>query len=164
MGGAVGDEYLVGGAGDPAGPAQVCAHRPSLPGPWVVQPLVESVRTEGETSVFVFGGRPVSQVDKVPAHGEIRVHEEYGGRSRPVPLDPGKSALAATTVASTAGLLGTDLLYARVDIMRLPDGSLVVSELEVTEPGLYLDVLPGNASAFVEIATQVGQAVAQLDA
>ena len=26
-------------------------------GPWVVQPLVESVRTVGETSVFVFGGR-----------------------------------------------------------------------------------------------------------
>ena len=34
------------------------------PAPWVVQPLVESVRTVGETSVYVFGGRAVSQVDK----------------------------------------------------------------------------------------------------
>ena len=29
--------------------------------------------------------------------------------------------------------------------MRLADGTLAVSELEVTEPGLYLEVLPGNA-------------------
>ena len=27
------------------------------------------------------------------------------------------------------------------------DGRLVVSELELIEPGLYLDVLPGNAAA-----------------
>ncbi len=31
---------------------------PPSAGPWVVQPLVESVRTEGETSVFVLGGDP----------------------------------------------------------------------------------------------------------
>ena len=48
-------------------------------GPWVVQPLVESVRTEGETSVFVLDGEVVSQAQKVPAKGEIRVHESYGG-------------------------------------------------------------------------------------
>ncbi len=34
-----------------------------------------------------------------------------------------------------------------VDMMRLPDGTLAVSELEVSEPGLYLDVLPGNGDA-----------------
>ena len=33
-------------------------------------------------------------------------------------------------------------------MMRLPDGTLAVSELEVTEPGLYLDVLPENGDAF----------------
>ncbi len=55
-------------------------------GPWVVQPLVESVRTRGETSVFVLGGVAVSQVDKLPGGDEIRVHEQFGGVSRPVPL------------------------------------------------------------------------------
>ena len=30
-------------------------------------------------------------------------------------------------------------------------GVLVVSELEVTESGLYLDVLPGNAEAFTDL-------------
>ena len=60
--------------------------------PWVVQPVVESVRTTGETSVYVLGGRAVSQVDKVvrPERAdEIRVHELYGGRSPPVDLGDG---------------------------------------------------------------------------
>jgi hypothetical protein len=33
--------------------------------------------------------------------------------------------------------------------MRL-DGRLVVSEVELTEPGLYLDVLPANGAAFAD--------------
>ena len=66
--GAAGAGVLV--VDDPTDPrlgAEVKDH-PELPpgrGPWVVQPFVPSVRTEGETSVFVLGGVPVSQVDKL---------------------------------------------------------------------------------------------------
>jgi hypothetical protein len=120
-------------------------------GPWVVQPLVDSVRTEGETSVFVLDGRPVSQARKVPAGGEIRVHEQYGGSTVGVPLTPEASDLARTAVAAAEARLGRPLDYARVDQMRLPDGTLALSELEATEPGLYLDVLPGNAAAFADL-------------
>ena len=35
--------------------------------------------------------------------------------------------------------------------MRLADGTLAVSELEVTEPGLYLEEIPSNAEAFVDL-------------
>jgi glutathione synthase/RimK-type ligase-like ATP-grasp enzyme len=121
------------------------------PGPWVVQPLVGSVRTEGEHSVFVLDGRVVSQAQKRPAPGEIRVHELYGGRTEPVALDDEAADLARRAVAAAEELLGTRLDYARVDQMRLDDGTLAVSELEVTEPGLYLDVLPGNADAFADL-------------
>lgn len=122
------------------------------PGPWVVQPLVESVRTQGETSVFVLGGRAVSQVDKVPAPAalEIRVHEEYGGSSRPAPLDPRCAALAVAAVTAAARILGRELPYARADLMWL-DGAPVVSELELVEPGLYLDVVPDNAEPFADL-------------
>ena len=48
-------------------------------------------------------------------------------------------------------MLGERLPYARVDLMRLADGELAVSELEVTEPGLYLDVLPGNAEEYAGV-------------
>ena len=138
---------------DPADPrlGTVVQDHPELPpgrGPWVVQPLVPSVRTEGETSVFVLGGVPVSQVDKLPSGGEIRVHEHFGGSSRPAPLrdEAAELALAANAAASQA--LGVLLDYGRIDMMRLSDGTLAVSELELTEPGLYLDVLPENGDAF----------------
>jgi glutathione synthase/RimK-type ligase-like ATP-grasp enzyme len=121
------------------------------PGPWVVQPLVESVRTEGETSVFVFDGRVVSQAQKVPTVGEIRVHEQYGGTTVAVPLTEEAADLALRTVEAASSLLGEHLDYARVDQMRVADGTLAVSELEVTEPGLYLDVLPGNAGLFADL-------------
>ena len=120
-------------------------------GPWVVQPLVRSIRTEGETSVFVLGGRPVAQVRKLPAGEEIRVHEHFGGRTDVVPLEEGTAALAERTVRAAEALLGLTLAYARVDLLRLEDGRLALSELEATEPGLYLEELPANAAAFADV-------------
>jgi glutathione synthase/RimK-type ligase-like ATP-grasp enzyme len=124
------------------------------PGPWIVQPLVESVRTEGEVSVFVFDGDVVSAARKRPAAGEIRVHEQYGGSTVAEPVADEAAALARRTVAAAEELLGHALDYARVDQMRLADGRLAVSELEVTEPGLYLDEVPGNGSAFAELVVR----------
>ncbi|MGY2876022.1 glutathione synthase/RimK-type ligase-like ATP-grasp enzyme [Marmoricola sp. URHA0025 HA25] len=118
------------------------------PGPWVVQPLVESVRTEGEGSVFVLGGEVVSAAQKRPATGEIRVHEMYGGTTVAAPVTGEAAALARRTVEAAEVLLGHQLDYARVDHLRLADGTLALSELEVIEPGLYLDELPGNGAAF----------------
>jgi glutathione synthase/RimK-type ligase-like ATP-grasp enzyme len=120
-------------------------------GPWVVQPLVESVRTEGETSVFVLDGEVVSQAQKRPAPGELRVHEMYGGTTVATPVTDEAAALARGAVAAAEKILGERLDYARVDSMRLADGTLAVSELEVTEPGLYLEVLPDNADAFADL-------------
>ena len=116
-------------------------------GPWVVQPLVESVRTVGESSVFVLAGRAVSQVDKLPGGDEVRVHEEYGGSSVPAPLDPERAALAVRAVAHVGEFLGRPPVYARVDVM-LWEEAWVVGELELIEPGLYLDVDPAPAEAF----------------
>jgi glutathione synthase/RimK-type ligase-like ATP-grasp enzyme len=126
-------------------------------GPWVVQPLVESVRSEGESSVFVLDGRVVSQVDKRPSGGEIRVHEHFGGASRPVPLREESAQLALRGMRAAEEVLGRRLDYGRVDMMRLVDGTLAVSELELTEPGLYLDVLPENARPFADlVAARLG--------
>lgn len=125
-------------------------------GPWVLQPLVDSVRTQGETSVYVFAGEAVSQVDKRPAGGgEVRVHEVYGGSSRGVPLTADTAAAARAAVLAATELLGgtradVDLAYARVDLVRWDD-AWAVGELELIEPGLYLDVEPGNAARFARL-------------
>lgn len=120
-------------------------------GPWVVQPLVESVRTEGETSLYVFDSVPVSQVDKRPAPGEVRVHPHYGGGFDVVSLRSEASALARDAVAAVGEVLGHRLDYARLDLLRLADGTLAVSEVEAVEPSLYLDVLPANAAPFADL-------------
>lgn len=124
-------------------------------GPWVVQPLVESVTTEGELSIFVLDGIPVTQAVKRPGAGEIRVHESYGGVTVAAELGAEAAVLAVETVNAAEDLLATELPYARVDAMRLDDGRLVVGELEVTEPGLYLDVLPRNAGKFARMVQDV---------
>lgn len=136
--------------GEPGGPEDLDESYLG-PGPWVVQPLVESVRTEGESSVFVLSGEPVSMVRKLPAGDEIRVNEQYGGTTVAVVPTEEAARLARHAVTTAERILGTALDYARVDLMRLADGTLAISELEVTEPGLYLEELPVNAAAFADL-------------
>ncbi|GAA1951175.1 hypothetical protein GCM10009798_08100 [Nocardioides panacihumi] len=119
-------------------------------GPWLVQPLVESVRTDGEQSVFVFDGRATSQLRKVAGNDDIRVHEHHGGASHPTPLDPAAAALATRTIASAGEVVGTNLAYGRVDMLH-HQGRLVVSEIELIEPSLYLAEIPENAEAFADM-------------
>ncbi|HYF72847.1 MAG TPA: hypothetical protein VD864_08490 [Nocardioides sp.] len=118
-------------------------------GPWVVQPLVESIHHDGETSVFIIAGHPVSQVEKLPSATDIRVHERFGGTMRSVEVSREAALLAAEAIATVVDLLGDEVVYGRVDMMR-HQGRLVVSEIELTEPGLYLDVLPLNALPFAD--------------
>ena len=43
--------------------------------------------------------------------------------------------------------MGHEIVYARVDMLR-SDGKLLVREVDVTSPSLYLDVAPENAGLF----------------
>ncbi len=51
-------------------------------------------------------------------------------------------------------LTGADLTYVRVDVLH-HDGEWRVSEVELTEPGLYLDVVPANGAAFADVLAEV---------
>ena len=58
-----------------------------------------------------------------------------------VPARPGRADVAEHAVRAVATRLDADLAYARVDLMEW-DGAWVVREIELIEPGLYLDVAP----------------------
>lgn len=117
--------------------------------PSVVQPLVESVRTAGEMSVYVIGGGATGQVRKRPGPGEVRVHEHLGGRYERVAADLALSTMASEMVALAQRLSGAEIDYARVDFLQWR-GRWRVSELELIEPSLYLELLPENAAALAE--------------
>lgn len=126
------------------------------PGPWLVQPLIESIHTVGEWSCFVFAGRAAGQVRKLPqGTDDIRVHEEFGGTTVPVDPDPALTELAVAAMAEISRDFGRVIDYGRVDALFV-DGQWQVSEMELTEPGLYLDVLPENAEPFADmVATRL---------
>ncbi|WP_210650133.1 RimK family alpha-L-glutamate ligase [Nocardioides sp. SYSU D00065] len=122
---------------------------PEVGGPWVVQPLVESIRTSGEVSVYVLGGRITQRFDKRPGADDVRVNEEFGGQVRPAELgDVGDLVLQAYDAMGER--FGRPMDYLRVDLLQW-EGGWVVSELELIEPGLYLDVSPANAAPFAGV-------------
>jgi glutathione synthase/RimK-type ligase-like ATP-grasp enzyme len=135
------DAYVLAGGDDENAARAVAAlgARDAL-----IQPFLESVLEEGEYSLFYFGGDYSHAIRKRPAAGDFRVQEEHGGDIRPVVPD------AATLEAGQACLraLGETLLYARVDLIRLPDGTMAVMEVELIEPSLYFDQDALAASRF----------------
>ena len=98
-------------------PVRSHADYPEVDGPWVVQPLVESIRTHGEVSVYVLDGRLGQRFDKLPGEGDVRVNEEFGGRVRAVETgDVGDLVMRAYD--AMAERFGRPMDYLRVDLLR----------------------------------------------
>jgi glutathione synthase/RimK-type ligase-like ATP-grasp enzyme len=98
----------------------------------LVQPFLETVKTEGEISFIFFGGELSHSVIKRPKIGEFRVHEEHGGESRP--YNP--KATEIQTARSILNACQWNCDYARVD-MIVQNGRLLLVELELIEPSFY---------------------------
>ena len=114
----------------------------------MVQPYVPEVSTVGELSLLYFNGRFSHAVRKIPAAGDFRVQTEHGGRV--VSVAPSATELAAGQRVLDA--LGSETLYARVDLLPTDDGALRLLELEVTEPSMFLrwdDAAPGRFAAAI---------------
>jgi len=114
----------------------------------IAQPLVESIRTEGEYSVFMLAGEPVVAAVKLPGGDEIRVHEHFGGSTKPAEITEELREVATNALLVTERRFGVTIPYGRADIMRLADGTLAINELELVEPSLYAEVLPEVAVAY----------------
>lgn len=139
----------AGGVGVVVVEAEEAVDRVELPaGALMVQPLVHSVRDAGELSVFVLGGQPAATVRKVPGAGEIRVHEHLGGTYARTALDASVVATALAGFEAAGSLMSRTLDYGRVDLL-LHEGEWKVSELELVEPALYLDLCPENVEPYV---------------
>lgn len=119
--------------------------------PWLAQPFVQSVLDEGELSVFYFDGRLSHAIRKVPMSGDFRVQEEHGGSIADVPITD-ELRRAADHVIHTVRPVP---FQARVDLVRIADGTLALMELEMIEPSLYFRTHPEAPANFARAVEAV---------
>lgn len=101
----------------------------------IIQPYVSSVDDEGEKAIIVINGEISHVAKKVPAltkggHGDAAGQLEITNEIRDIVKN-----------ISNAVSEWDDLLFARVDVVRMGE-KLVLMELELTEPWLFMQFRP----------------------
>lgn len=114
---------------------------------FMVQPFMAAIVSEGEYSLFYFGGEFSHAINKSPKAADFRVQEEHGGIITAV--EPEARMLSAADKAIRA--IGKELLYARVDLVRDTEGDFALMELELIEPALYLRMDAGSPERFARV-------------
>lgn len=102
--------------------------------PFVIQPFVGNIQSEGEYSLFYFDREFSHAIQKVPKPGDFRVQEEHGANIVSVMPEPSLLAAGDTVMR----LVDPSPAYARADFVRGTDGRFMVMELELIEPSMYL--------------------------
>ncbi|MEZ0310781.1 MAG: RimK family alpha-L-glutamate ligase [Myxococcota bacterium] len=115
----------------------------------IVQEYCPRIETSGELSLIYVGGVFTHACRKVPKDADFRVQERFGGRN----LRHTPTALehhAAERVLEATKKLGYEHAYARVDLVHHAN-DLVLMELEVIEPWLFLDTVPEATEQVAEL-------------
>lgn len=115
----------------------------------MVQPFLHEVLEHGEWSVHLCEGVPTHAVVKRAATGNFLVQAEHGGTTEAVPLTGELTSCALTALRAS----GHTPLHARADFVRV-GGRLLLGELELVEPSLYLDFDPTAAATFAAAAAR----------
>jgi glutathione synthase/RimK-type ligase-like ATP-grasp enzyme len=119
---------------------------------YLLQPFQASIMERGEVSLVVIDGVVRHAVRKVPRAGDFRVQDDYGGQVLAYAPDRDEVAFAEAVVAAVSPRPA----YARVDAVRDASGGLVLMELELIEPELFLRF---SASAAQALATAVARII-----
>lgn len=113
--------------------------------PFLIQQFIPEIETRGEISFTYIDGAFSHAVLKRPAAGDFRVQKEHGGSAEL--FHPDSSLLdQANEIAATVPQV-RDSLYCRIDAVAR-DGKLVLMELELIEPELFLGPAEGAAERF----------------
>jgi glutathione synthase/RimK-type ligase-like ATP-grasp enzyme len=113
--------------------------------PFLIQQFIPEIETHGEISFIYIDGAYSHAVLKRPAKGDFRVQKEHGGSAEL--FHPSAALLdQANQIAATVSQV-RDSLYCRIDAVAR-DGRLVLMELELIEPELFLGLAEGAAERF----------------
>lgn len=116
----------------------------------LVQPFIPAIVDDGEWSFTYFNGQFSHAVKKRSRSGEFRVQSNYGGS---VMAEAPRAVLIAQADDIVSHLPGA-WLYARVDACEV-DGTLMLMELEMVEPDLFLAFHPSAARRFAASIRQL---------
>lgn len=120
----------------------------------IVQPFVPSVPAEGELSLVFFDGELSHTVRKRPPAGEFRVQPDFGAVATSERPPEAHLAVARAALAT----LDHAPLYARVDLVAGDGGAPWLMELELVEPTLYFEAVPGSAERFARLLLAAARA------
>ena len=118
----------------------------------IVQPYLDSVDEVGETAQMFIAGQYSHAIRKGQML-EIGVEgERVGGLYLKEPITSREPTPDERAVAERIAdaIPGGRPLYARIDLIRMPDGSPVLLELEVTEPSLFFLHAPTAAERMAD--------------
>jgi len=115
--------------------------------PFLVQQFIPEIETQGEISFIYIDGAYSHAVLKRPAADDFRVQKDFGGSAEA--FVPSAAQLKqANAIAAAVRYVG-DSLYCRIDAVE-KDGELILMEVELIEPELFLGLAEGAAERFAE--------------
>jgi hypothetical protein len=115
-----------------------------------VQPFIDSVQSEGEYSLFFFGGEYSHAILKKPKQGDFRSQEEHGADI----LSVEAPAALVESAVNVLGVVSPQPVYVRADFVRGKGERFLLMELELIEPALYFRTDPGSARRFANALTR----------
>lgn len=121
--------------------------------PVIIQPMIDTVIAKGEYSLILFGGQFSHAVVKRPKPGDFRVQPHLGGSTARCEAPTGSVALAQAALAGAPA----HATYARIDMVEGDDGALMIMEMELIEPALFLAEAQHGTDAFVKTILSAAQ-------
>jgi hypothetical protein len=126
----------------------------------LVQPYLESVDTDGETSLIFFAGRFSHAIRKGPLLPPGSSASPAIGLFAPEKITSRQAGADELGVAGQvlAALPFDTPLYARIDLIRDGGGAPTLLELELTEPSLFFAHASGAAERFTAAVIELASA------
>ena len=112
----------------------------------LIQPFQETIMTLGEASLMVFNGRYTHAILKKAKTGDYRVQDDYGGSVHDYTPTSKEIAFAKKVFQSCDPMPA----YGRADIIWDANRTILLGELEIIEPELWIRNFPASVEHFVD--------------
>lgn len=122
-----------------------------MKGPFLMQQFIPEIQDQGEISFVYIDGEFSHAALKRPAAGDFRVQKEHGGSAEL--FHPSAELLGQANQIAAAVPQVRESLYCRIDVIAR-DSKLVLMELELIEPELFLGLAEGAAERFADAIIQ----------